>query len=81
MFFYSYVNTAEEPTVQTRTVAFIVNDGIFNSTQASAFITIISVNDAPMLTLESNSLDTELTYIEGQPAPLVLAPNLEIIGE
>ena len=78
--FYRYVNTAEEPTVMTRVITFIVNDGLFNSTEASAFVTIITVNDPPIVTLDSSSLNIVVTYLEGQMSPLVLAPQLEIQG-
>ena len=43
-----YVNTSENPSTSTRTVTFTVNDGVFTGS-ATRNITVIAVNDAPVL--------------------------------
>ena len=80
--FLRYISTAQEPTGSQRQVAFIVNDGYFNSTPATAHISIIAVNDPPSMTLGQNgSIDTVVVYNEGQLEPLLLAPLLVIYGK
>ena len=77
-----YQSLSQLPTGDARVVKFVVNDGIFNSTPATACIQLEDVNDAPLLTLGANSsVDTMLMYTEGQPDPLILAPLLEISGK
>lgn len=77
-----YHNTAEEPSSPTRSIAFIVNDGLFNSTPAIAYVTILPVNDAPLVTLgEEGAVDVMIVFVEDQQTPLVLAPQLKIQGE
>jgi regulation of enolase protein 1 (concanavalin A-like superfamily) len=44
----TYNNTSHDPSTTTRTVTFVVNDGIRSSTPASRTITVTSVNDAPV---------------------------------
>ena len=77
--FCRYVNTAEEPSLQTRTVSFTVNDGVFNSTAAVTSIIIVAMNDPPIVMLEQSNANTLVTYLEGQK-PLLLAPQLNING-
>lgn len=80
--FLRYISTAQEPTGSQRQVTFIVNDGYFNSTPATAHISIIAVNDPPLMTLGQNgSIDTVVVYNEGQLEPLMLAPLLVIYGK
>ncbi len=44
----SFENTSEAPSAVTRTVLVTVNDGTVNSNTATASITVIPVNDAPV---------------------------------
>ena len=47
----------------------------------SAYITIIRVNDAPVVTLGLNAtVDVTLMYLENQSQPLLLAQNIQING-
>ena len=80
--FLRYSSTAQEPIGSQRQVTFVVNDGHFNSTPATAHINIVAVNDPPLMTLGQNgSIDTTVVYNEGQTEPLLLAPLLVIHGE
>ena len=64
-----------------RQVSFIVNDGVFNSSQATTCVQLTNVNDSPTLTLGPNgTVDVMLMYTEGRTEPLFLAPDLEIEG-
>ena len=77
-----YSSIAQEPTGSQRQVTFVVNDGHFNSTPATAHINIIAINDPPLMTLGQNgSIDTIVVYNEGQTDPLLLAPLLVIHGK
>ena len=65
-----------------RQVSFVVNDGAFNSTPATACVQLFNINDAPRLTLGPNgTVDVVVMYTEGQADPLFLAPELAIEGE
>lgn len=65
-----------------RTVSFVVNDGIFNSSAAFACIRLIDVNDNPALFLGGEGVvDVMVMYSEGQVDSLILAPQLTIIGK
>ncbi len=65
-----------------RTVAFIVNDGTFNSSAAIACIRLVDANDSPALFLGGEGVvDVMVMYSEGQSDPLPLAPQLTITGE
>lgn len=62
-------------------MTFIINDGAFNSTPATACVQLSNVNDAPILTLGPNStVDVQVMFTEGQTEPLFLVPDLEIEG-
>lgn len=79
-----YVHDAQSFPIENdeRQVSFIVNDGIFNSSTAIACIQLVDANDDPLLTLGTDaSVDVMLLYSEGQMDPLVLAPELQIIGD
>ena len=72
---------AEQPTTHPRRIAFIINDGVFNSTPAGAYVGIRQVNDPPRVSLDANgTLDKMVVYSEGQTDPLILAPGLTIQG-
>ncbi|MBN1416062.1 MAG: T9SS type A sorting domain-containing protein [Bacteroidales bacterium] len=57
-----YQNTSENPSALTRTVSFTVNDGDDPSNTLTRDITVIPVNDAPVL---SGIEETPLSYIAG----------------
>ena len=72
---------AEQPTTHPRRIAFTINDGVFNSTPAVAYVGIRQVNDPPRVTLDANgTLDKMVVFSEGQTEPLILAPELAIQG-
>ncbi|MGH9669550.1 MAG: Ig-like domain-containing protein, partial [Terriglobales bacterium] len=48
-----YLNSSFNPSTATRTVSFIVNDGALNSAAVTRNITVISVNDPPVVTFTS----------------------------
>ena len=76
-----YQNTAEEPSAAHRSITFTVNDGLFNSTPVTAYVTILPVNDAPLVTLgEGGAVDVMITFMEDQSF-LLVAPQLRIQGQ
>jgi VCBS repeat-containing protein len=46
----SYSNTSNTPTTAARTVSYVINDGVVNSTAFTSKINVMSVNDAPSAT-------------------------------
>jgi hypothetical protein len=64
--------TSDNPTNATRTVSFTVNDGDISSATVTKDVTVVPVNDAPVLTQPDA---TTLTYNENA-APTVVAPNI-----
>ena len=78
---YQHDNQNFPVTNSDRQVSFIVNNGAFNSTPATACVQLTNVNDRPTLTLGPNgTVDVVVMYTEGQSEPLFLAPDLEIQG-
>ena len=76
-----YENTAEEPAAVNRTITFIVNDGLFNSTPVFAYVITLPVNDAPLVMLgEEGAVDVMITFMEDQSF-LLVAPALRIQGQ
>ena len=78
--FFRYVNNAPQFSDTTRVISFHVNDGIFNSTPVFAYVSLLEMNDAPVLRLNGSVSDVDLMYTEGQSQPLLLATNATIIG-
>ena len=64
--------TSDNPTNATRTVSFTVNDGDVSSATVTKDVTVVPVNDAPVLTQPDA---TAVTYTENA-APTVIAPNI-----
>ena len=63
-------------------MSFTVNDGLLDSDPALACISLEGVNDPPVLTLgPDGTFDVMVNYTEGQPEPLILAPDLQITGQ
>jgi gliding motility-associated-like protein len=63
----TYENASEDPSSTTRTVSFVVNDGSVNSLPSTRDITLMPVNDLPIVTGTS----TPLAYTEGDGAVLL----------
>jgi hypothetical protein len=67
----TYSNASENPSTLTRTVQFIVNDGISNSPPSSRAINITAVNDPPVI-----STIADVTTVENflsAPAPFTIS--------
>ena len=62
----TYFNTSENPSGAARTVTFIANDGIANSTPATSTIDVTPVNDAPVVVAGHT-----LNYTENQAATAI----------
>lgn len=63
-----YRNLAEEPTEGTRTIEFIASDGEDQSIPVFTTVTVVAVNDAPVLDLDPTQLGYQVAYTEGGPA-------------
>ena len=50
----TYLNSSDSPSTVTRTVAFVVNDGVANSNTGTRSISVAAVNDAPVLNGANN---------------------------
>lgn len=68
-----YNNTSQNPDTTNRTVNFKANDGALDSTTAVATVTVVSVNDAPVL----GGVSGGFTYIENDPATAI-APGITV---
>lgn len=75
-----YMNAAPQFSGVTRTISFHVNDGLFNSTPVFAYVSLLEMNDPPILRLNGNVSDIDLMYTERQSQPLLLAINATITG-
>ena len=62
-----YLNSSDAPSTLTRTVSFVVNDGLANSAAASRNVALTAVNDAPT----AASLNSAESYTEDTPLNLV----------
>ncbi len=67
-----FSSTSDNPTNATRTVSFVVNDGTVNGNSAPKNVTVVPVNDAPVLTQPDAGA---LAYTENAAAT-VIAPNI-----
>ena len=70
----SYQNISEDPTEGDRTFEFVVNDGTDNSSTATLTITVVAVNDAPVIDLNgaSGGINASGTFTEGDGATTFL---------
>ncbi len=66
----TYENLSENPSIATRTVTFIVNDGDDNSNIQTRDIIVTSVNDNPTNT---GSLPSDVTVLEESPSNIDLS--------
>ena len=74
-----YINSADEPSSQSRVVTFIASDGDMVSDPAMTTITINLVNDAPVLSInDSASYSSEFTE---NGLPVSLSPNPSIVDD
>ncbi|MEZ5652839.1 MAG: DUF4347 domain-containing protein [Burkholderiaceae bacterium] len=64
----TYRNLSEGPSTATRTVEFVVTDGLLTSNTISRDIDVISVNDAPVLAAIEPAA---IAYTENDPAVIV----------
>ena len=61
-----YDNISESPSTISRTVTWIATDGTDSSSPVTSSITVVSVNDAPVVTAGGS-----LTYTENDPASVI----------
>ena len=76
-----YENSAEEPSnpQEARIVQFIASDGVMNSLPATATITILLVNDAPVIRLMGRiSQDVVLVYSESESSLSLVSESVSI---
>jgi hypothetical protein len=74
-----YVNVADEPNFESRTVEFTANDGELDSKPAFTVIEMLPVNDEPRLTIASNLTNGthHVVFVEGKrSASLVNSSNV-----
>lgn len=64
----------DNPTASTRTVRFVVSDGDAASSPADTLVTVVPVNDPPMLTQTGGGV---VTYVENA-APMVISPTITV---
>ncbi len=69
----TYNNTSNAPTTTTRTITFVVNDGLVSSNTASRNVTVTAANDAPAVTATVGSM----AYTEN--GTTALDPTITII--
>ena len=55
----TYNNISQNPSTTSRSVTFVVNDGVSNSATATSTVTVLSVNDAPSFTKGANQTVVE----------------------
>ncbi len=63
----TYANISNDPSTLSRTIAFVVHDGLLASSSASRTVSIASVNDAPIVTPTGSAL----AYTENDGAVIV----------
>jgi VCBS repeat-containing protein len=51
----TYANSSQNPTTTARSIAFVASDGAANSNTAGKTLTVVAVNDAPVLTAGGGS--------------------------
>jgi hypothetical protein len=64
----SYRNTSDNPSTASRTVTYQVNDGTAMSNQGAKGVTVVAVNDAPVV---ANIEASTLAYTENDPATAI----------
>jgi hypothetical protein len=71
----TYANASQNPNTTARSISFVVNDGDVNSNTVSKNVTVLALNDAPMLTVAASPTPT---FTEGGAA-VNLATSATII--
>jgi hypothetical protein len=76
----TYNNTSQNPTAGARSIQFSVNDSMANSNQAIATVTVIPVNDAPVIDLNGNDAGNSFStsFTEDGGAVAIASPNLSL---
>src|SRR5690606_30301795 len=64
----TYSNTSSTPNTANRTISFVVNDGLDDSTPGTKTVTVQGVNNAPVVT---NVDGDDVTFTENGPAVLI----------
>jgi hypothetical protein len=57
----TYTNTSQNPNSTPRSISFVVNDGAVDSTIATSTVTVLSVNDAPVIDLNGGATGTNFS--------------------
>ncbi|MFZ2726657.1 MAG: FG-GAP-like repeat-containing protein [Methylococcaceae bacterium] len=77
-----YVDNSNTPNIATRTISFIVNDGIVDSTAATSQINVTDTNDSPSVTVANSATsfteDASATVLDSTIT--VSDPELNAIG-
>jgi VCBS repeat-containing protein len=69
---YQHIDT-NNPTAGTRTISITVNDGDIDSSVATSSITVVPLNDSPMVDLDaSGGIDYAFTFTEGDTATSIV---------
>src|SRR5690606_13025981 len=72
----TYYNTSDAPSVDARTISFVVSDGPSNSAAATTMVTLTAVNDAPTVGTAANLIATEdSSFSYSIPADLFQDPD------
>lgn len=66
----SYENTSQDPNTTARVLTFIASDGSNSSNVATATVTMLAQNDAPIAAGESYSVDNDATLLIAGPGLL-----------
>lgn len=76
----TYDNTSEDPTVGDRLIEVLLNDGTNTSDVAESTISVVAVNDAPILDLngDGEGIDFATTFTEGDDPVAVVDPGVAI---
>lgn len=75
-----YNNTAQNPTPTARNISFVVNDGASSSAIATSTVTILPVNDAPVLDLNGSAagINFSTTFSEDGGATPIVSSTLSL---
>jgi hypothetical protein len=80
LFSLTYANVAEEPTPGVRHIYLLADDGMLRSETSSIFVSVVLVNDVPVIDLNgpiSPGSSSAINYIEGL-GEVLLAPNVTL---
>ena len=76
----TYINTAEEPTVEDRIIQVVASDGLVDSAPVYSMVEVVPVNDAPQLDLDplSNGTDFTAVFLEEGSGVAITSPNVTL---